>query len=194
MSKVYIISSDGQTQIGLDCEKNITVSRNNKVTTKSVMSGQDISDGYQVGLRTVTVNGMVTYGKVGRLEGTLNPLDFQKAVDDLIENKQRFVLYADKSMQLMEDISDCVIESFTVTLNRYYNAIQVDLVIREVWISQAAKAGNLVLEPEKGTTAAKDGSDPAKGKGGKSEVEEKTTKTIGVYARDVIWDAFGVEQ
>ncbi|AGG57826.1 hypothetical protein VPBG_00054 [Vibrio phage helene 12B3] len=194
MSKVYIISPDGQTVIGLDCEKNITVSRSNKVTTKSVMSGKDISDGYQAGLRTVNINGMMTYSKSVAQQDTLNPLDFQREIDNLVDGRQRFTLYSEKSIQLLDDIADCVIESCTVMLDKFLNAIQVDLVIREVWISQAAQVGNLYLPPEKSSSATKDGSDPTKGKGGKSEVEVKETKTILAGTRGLIFDTVGIEQ
>ena len=193
MSKVYIISPDGQTVIGLDCEKNVTVSRNNTVTTKSVMSGKDISDGYQVGLRSVNISGIMTYSKGVGQQDTLNPLDFQRAIDNLVDNKQRFTLYTDKSVQLIDDISDCVIESHTVIIDKFLNAVQVDLVVREVWISQAAQLGNLYLPPEKSASAAKDGSDPTKGRGGKSEVEKKEVLTIARSAEESGRSLLGIE-
>ncbi len=178
MSKAYIIAPDGETVICLDCEQNISVSRENQITSKSIMSGKEISDGYTTGLKTVNMSGIVTYSKGLHQQDNLNPIDFQRQIDSLIEGKQRFTLYTDKSVELMDDIEDCVIESCSVNLDRFLNAVTVTLSVRELWISQAATVGTLFLPPEQSAGANADGSSPTNGKGGKTEVEEKERVTI----------------
>lgn len=178
MSKAYIIAPDGETVICLDCEQNISVSRENQITSKSIMSGKEISDGYTTGLKTVNMSGIVTYSKGLHQQDNLNPIDFQRQIDSLIDSMQRFTLYTDKSVELMDDIEDCVIESCTVTLDKFLNAVTVALSMRELWISQAASVGNLYLPPEPSAGAKADGSSPTNGKGGKTEVEEKERVSI----------------
>lgn len=180
MSKVYIIAPDGEAIIGLDCEKSITVSRDNQITSKSVMSGKDISDGYTTGLKTINIEGIVTYSKGLQQQDNLNPIDFQRTIDNLIDSQQRFTLYSDKVVELMDNIEDCVIESCSVALDRFLNAITVQITIREVWISQSAAIGSFYLPPKKSKSAKLDGSDPTKGKGGKTEVEEKEKERVTI--------------
>lgn len=178
MSKAYIIAPDGETVICLDCEKSISVSRENQITSKSIMAGKEISDGYTTGLKTINISGVVTYSKGLHQQYNLNPIDFQRQIDKLIDSKQRFTLYTDKAVELMDNIEDCVVESCSVSLDEYLNAVTVNLSVRELWISQSATVGSLFLPPEPSTGAKADGSSPTNGKGGKSEVEEKKRNTI----------------
>ncbi|AUR92160.1 hypothetical protein NVP1170O_047 [Vibrio phage 1.170.O._10N.261.52.C3] len=155
MSLVYFVATDGSTLVKLDCEESISVSRANQSTKSSIMTGASKSDGFVVGNRQVSIQGVVTYSKTPRQTGNPNPLEFIKHIDALINAHQRFTLYADTSYsKLLQDIEDCVITSFTHTVDKFEDTITVNLSFEEQFVTGAATTTYLPPQPSSGTSAS----------------------------------------
>ncbi|WP_021024330.1 phage baseplate protein [Salinivibrio costicola] len=140
MAFYYLLSKDGDNIICLDAENNISVSRNNTASTSSIMSGAVKTDGFEIGNRVVTINGVLTYSKSPRqkIDGNPTPLSFQRLLDELVKSKQRFTLFSNKrGEQLFDDIDDCIILSHSVQ-SRDLNSISASITIQEQFVTDAA--------------------------------------------------------
>ncbi len=179
MGLLYFIADDGNSIVALDCEESLKVSKKNSVSESSVMSGSTVSDGYKEGNKVVALSGKVTYNKSAaqQQQGTPDPLEIQNLLDTNIRNHTRFKLYADQSgFALLKDIDTCIIEDYTVDVQHYTDTIILSMVIKEVFVSDAATTTTLPPRPD--TESAKSDSDPTSGKGGKQVVAEEENATI----------------
>ena len=181
MGLAYFISDDGESVISLDCEQEINLSKSVNVTESSVMSGKTVSDGYREMNKVLQISGKVTYSKSANqlIDGNLDPFEIQEALDSSIRNHHRFKVYTDENdsnIPLLKSIEQCVIQQYTVTLSRYVNAIDINMTIKEVFVSKSAKVGYLENIPNE--DAAKTGSDPEKVRSGKQEEAEDTNNTM----------------
>lgn len=175
MADIFLKSLDGQYIISLDAVTSTDKSRQNSVTQSSVMSGAKASDGYTIGNYTVNLSGLITYNKIGTLDGTdtPDPLEFQKQLEELENNFTRFTLYGNS---LISRLDNCVISGSTVTVDRYSDTINVSLSITQVFVSQQATE-TIIINPTK-SSEQEVSSKEDKGDGSKSEDTEE--KSVGV--------------
>ncbi|AUR89082.1 coil containing protein [Vibrio phage 1.121.O._10N.286.46.C4] len=179
MSIVYFIAPDGESIIGLDCAKNVSLSQENEVTGYSVMDGTETSDGFRTGNKVLNLSGITTYTKSvsQQQEGIPDPFQLQKLLEEVENSKQRFMVYTAKGgSPLFDNIRECVIQSKRFNAESFRNALQVELTIKEVRVSDAAKT--TYLPPKRSPEAGLSTSDPSKSRGGKGAVEKEVQSTI----------------
>lgn len=177
---MYFMSTDGRNIVTLDCEDGITVSQSNTTTRNSVMTGKSISDSFIRGNKTVDVTGVVTYSKTPSQinDGNPNPAQFTAHVENMINSRQRFTLFADQSYsKLLRDVEDCVIASWNYVVDEYEDTITVSMTFEEQFVSQAAQVTYLAPKPSK--EAAKSIQDKeGGGQTSKENVEPEERKTL----------------
>lgn len=184
MAFYYFLSKDGEDIICLDAERDISVTRNNTASTSSIMSGAVKTDGFEIGNRVVTINGVLTYSKSPRqkIDGNPTPLSFQRLIDELVKSKQRFTLFSNKrGEQLFDDIDDCIIVSHSVQ-SRDLNSISASITIQEQFVTDAARTTTippkLSSEVEAGLSKESD-----QGSGTSTETSEEDTKNYTLGAK-----------
>lgn len=193
MAFYYFLSKDGEDIICLDAERDISVTRNNTASTSSIMSGAVKTDGFEIGNRVITINGVLTYSKSPRqkIDGNPTPLSFQRLLDELIKSKQRFTLFSNKrGDQLFDDIDDCIILNHSVQ-SRDLNSITASITIQEQFVTDAARTTTippkLSSEVEAGLSKESD-----QGSGTSTETSEEDTanytglKRLGLSVADVL--------
>lgn len=179
MAFVYFLSTDGENIICMDAETDISVQRSNKVTSSSVMTGTNRSDGYEIGRKSLSISGVITYSKTPRqkFQGNPTPLQFQELLEELVLSKQRFTVYSNKQgEQLFDDLDDCVIVNHSVQ-SRDLNSITANITVQEQFVSDAARVTTLPpklsKEVEAGLSDTKD-----QGKGTSTEAGEEVKETL----------------
>jgi len=177
MAFYYFISNDDEDIICMDAESNINVSRQNRASTSSIMTGAVVTDGFDIGNRTISISGVVTYSKTTRqkVAGNPDPLQFQQRLNQLIKSKKRFTLFSNKQGEvLFEDIDDCIIVNHSVN-SKSLNSLECTLTIQEQYITDAARKtvveGQMSQESKKGMDQRKD-----QGKGTSTEAKEDEVK------------------
>ena len=185
MAYYYLLSEDGNDIICMDAEKQATVTRNNTASTSSVMSGDNVTDGYEIGNRTIQINGIISYNKMPRqdIRGNPNPIEFQRRVDELIFSKKRFTLFSDKrGVEIFDDIDECIIQSVSVS-SRDLTSVSASMTIKEIFVTDSAQVTYLppqLSESSKANLAPRND----QGKGTSTEVKEETKKTLARKIQD----------
>lgn len=157
MALAYFYSKDNKTYVSMDIETSITVSQQNQSTKSSMMTGSSASDGYTIGNKVVSLEGMVTSSKTPYQEkNNLSPEDFRSYIEETINNKTRFSVnfsFPDGGTKLLDRVDNCVITSIAYVVDKYEDTMKVSLTFEEQFVSLAAT--ETVLTPEK-VTAAKE--------------------------------------
>lgn len=146
MANVFLTNKQGDI-LALDCTQTVNKVRSNSLSESSVMSGANISDGYTIGNRMISLSGLVTYNKIGGLsENTFDPLEFQVELDRLVEDHTRFTFYGN---ELIPSVKNCVILSDEVIMDNFADTIRVNLSLKEVFVSEAATKDIIIVTPTK---------------------------------------------
>lgn len=162
MPMVFFLDTDGTTRIGMDSTSSVSISMPSTASTSSTMSGKPVSDEVIEGNITISVSGIVTYSKLPSQVNNLDPLSFQKSLQVARRNKRMFTIYLnDTGQPLMQNYKDCVLTNVEVTIDKFSDAITVNLGFEQIFVSQAAtvsflspKVSESAKPTVKGTTSA----------------------------------------
>lgn len=177
MSMVYF-KSNSDTLVCLDGETEISISLSNTVTSNSVMSGREVGDDIQRGLRTIDVTGIVTYSKTSAQQGNPTPSEFIDLIEQAIDDKQRFTLYSVKNISgkdLLKDYDNLVVASYNYVVDRFEDSITARITFQEIFVSSAAT--KTYLAPVRSASTASSTSDPTKGSKGTATTLSETMLT-----------------
>lgn len=179
MSLVYFINNAREI-VCFDGETDVSVSQTNDVASSSVISGRNIADDVHEGDIFINVSGLVTYTKTLTQSNNKNPTpqEIVQRIAGVIASRSRFTLYAtDSRFPLIDSYDNCVIASWSYSLDDSEDTIEVTITFQQKFVSQSAKKSYLPPSPSKKT----DGALAGKGNGGdtgKTQVEEKQAETI----------------
>ncbi|ADX87894.1 hypothetical protein [Vibrio phage JSF13] len=185
MSYVYFQSSGGDL-ICLDATSAVEVNKSNTVASYSMMDGRNRSDGYSEGNKIVNINGLVTHTKSVRQQqtGTPTPVQFQRLIESVERNHERFTLMVDSGVfPLLDNIKNCVISSRSVKVEQYLDTIEVNMTIEEVFVSKAATTTFLAPQPSPQASGQISGETPV-GSGGTSTTKEEDRRTIALAIKE----------
>lgn len=180
MGMVYFKTEDSDILVTMGSETSIEVSKSNKVTNSSVMSGRTVGDDLIEGNFVVNVQGVVSYSKSAAQKDHPTPEEWEDLVDTAIANKRRFTLYSAKykdGQPLLKDYQNVVIADYGYTVDEYANAIKARIVFQEVFVTNAAKI--TTLSPVRSTETKPSTQDATKGgKGTSTKNDEEYSRTI----------------
>ena len=178
MAYLYFMSQDGNTELTLDSETEISVSLPSTVTKSSVSSGQTASHEVIEGNIVITTSGIVTYNKTVSSENNPNPITIQQEIQKLRRSGVKFTVYTyDNGQPLLQDYPNCVISDVNFTATKYTDTIQCAITFEQVFVSEAAKKSFLAPLPSK-ASAPTNNSPEDNGQGTKTAEEEQQTETI----------------
>lgn len=197
MAIAYFYSNDNKTKISMDAETSLTYSQTNTSTKSSMMSGAPASDGYTIGNKTVTLEGLVTSSKTPYQESNnLSPDDFRKYIEETIQKRTRFTVnfdFPENGTRLLDSVSNCIITNIRYVIDKYEDTMTVSLTFEEQFISPAAT--ETVLTPKQSAAAAKSYSTTGDAKDGvkkdNSAAEDTTAKSALYNLSTNLADATG---
>lgn len=184
MPMVFFLDTDGTTRIGMDSTSSVSISMPSTASTSSTMSGKPVSDEVIEGNVTISVSGIVTYSKLPSQVNNLDPLSFQKSLQVARRNKRRFTVYLkDTGQPLMQNYKNCVLTNVEVTIDKFSDAITVNLGFEQIFVSQAATVSFLAPKVKESAKPTVEGTTPA-GQSTGTEASEEESKTVALKLKE----------
>mgnify|MGYP005991773427 CR=1 FL=1 len=178
MPMVFFLDTDGTTRIGMDSTSSVSISMPSTASTSSTMSGKPVSDEVIEGNVTISVSGIVTYSKLPSQVNNLDPLSFQKSLQVARRNKRRLTVYLkDSGQPLMQNYKNCVLTNVEVTIDKFSDAITVNLGFEQIFVSQAATISFLAPKVRESAKPTVKGPTSA-GQSTATEATEKERRTM----------------
>lgn len=166
--------------LALDATKDVNYSRGAEVTSSTIFSGAEVSDGYRPTLPQVSLSGVVTATKTRSSEsGVKSPSELRSFLDTWVESQYLVSMYGTDDSAI-PNLSNMVIADFNVGRTvRHSDGLTVSILLKQIDISTSVRKTSVTVPKTatNGLTTEPSNNTP---EGKTTENTEQTDKTVAL--------------